>query len=89
MRDLLGWVLRERESSPVGHRAVGPPTSDDLTYEEEAARDLLGMGRTGDPAVDLEIGIRAQYAEGVQASIRWLRGETTQPLIDCERALGS
>lgn len=82
--DLLGWLINERESSPLCHRAVGPPTTDDLVYEEDAATDLLTAGRTGDPAVNPESGIQAQYGEGVQAAIRWLRGQVTQSLIDGE-----
>jgi hypothetical protein len=52
VRDLLTWVLGERDTSPLCDRAVGLPTTYDLTYEEAAAGPIILQGRPGGYPVD-------------------------------------
>jgi hypothetical protein len=82
VRDLLGWVLGDRAASPLGSRAVGLPCVCDLTSEEQAADDVARQGRPPGPPVDPATYPPPQYGEGVQAAIRWLRGEITTPPAD-------
>ncbi len=84
VRDLLDWVLGERHASPLCERAVGVPTVYDLTYEDGAADDVIMQGRPGGLRVDPCTLIPPQYGEGIQATIRWLRGESTTPPANTE-----
>jgi hypothetical protein len=82
VRDILTWVLGETATSPICQRTVGLPTTYDLTYEEAAADDIVLQGRGGGHPVDPTAYPPPQYGEGVQATISWLRGETTAPPMD-------
>jgi hypothetical protein len=84
VRDLLTWVLGESTASPLRQRAVGLPTAYDLTYEDAAADDVVTQGRPGGLPVDAPTYPPPQYGEGIQATIRWLRGEDTTPPISNE-----
>ncbi|SRR5579859_5481864 len=81
VRDLLDWVLGERSASPLCGR-VGLPTAYDLTYEDGAADDVVLQGRPAGLPVTPDIYPPPQYGEGLQESIRWLRGETTTSPVD-------
>jgi hypothetical protein len=85
VRDILTWVLGETPASPLCQRTVGLPTTYDLTYEESAAADVVLQGRPGGIPVDPAAYPPPQYGEGVQATISWLRGETT---VRCTKDLG-
>jgi hypothetical protein len=80
--DLLDWVLGDRIASPLCGRSVGLPASHDLTYEEGAAEEVAMQGHSGGVPVDPGIHPPPQYGEGIQAAIRWLRGEVTKPPVD-------
>jgi hypothetical protein len=80
--DTLSWVLGETPTSPLCQRTVALPTTHDLTYEESAAEDVVLQGRPGGLAVDPTAYPPPQYGESVQATICWLRGETTIPPTD-------
>jgi hypothetical protein len=82
VRDILTWVLGETPTSPLCYRTVGLPTTHDLTYEEAAAADIALQGRPGGHPVDPAACPPPQYGEGIQATISWLRGETTAPPAD-------
>jgi hypothetical protein len=82
VRDLLDWVLGERAASPLRCRVVGLPTVYDLTYEDGAADDVVLQGRPAGLRVDPDAYPPPQYGEGLQGTIRWLRGETTTPPVD-------
>jgi hypothetical protein len=82
VRDLLDWVLDDRAASPLRGRLVGLPNTYDLTYEEGAAEDVILQGRPPGLSVDPEHYPPPQYGEGLQETIRWLRGEITTPPID-------
>jgi hypothetical protein len=82
VRDLLTWVLGAHDASPLCHRAVGMPTTHDLTYEEAAADPVILQGRPGGIPVDPITYPPPQYGEGLQATIAWLRGETTATPVD-------
>jgi hypothetical protein len=82
VRDLLTWVLGERDAAPLTDRAVGLPTTYDLTYEEAAADPVMLQGRPGGIPVDPVAYPPPQYGEGIQATIAWLRGETTTAPVD-------
>jgi hypothetical protein len=82
VRDLLDWVLGERAASPLRGRLVGLPDTYDLTYEDGAADDVILQGRPSGLPVDPATYPPPQYGEGIQASIRWLRGETITPPVD-------
>jgi hypothetical protein len=82
VRDTLCWVLGETATSPICQRTVGLPTTYELTYEESAADDAILQGRPGGPPVDSAAYPPPQYGEGIQATISWLRGETTTPPTD-------
>jgi hypothetical protein len=84
VRDQLDWILGDRPDSPLCHRAVGLPTIYDLTYEESAARDIAAQGLRGAIPADGAIHPPPQYGEAIQATIHWLRGETTVPPVDQE-----
>jgi len=77
VRDLLIWVLGERDTSPLCDRAIGTPTTYDLTYEEDAAKQIVLQGRPSGVSADPVAYPPPQYGEGAQAAISWLRGETT------------
>jgi len=77
VRAILTWILGQTPTSPFCQRAVGLPTTYDLTYEESAADDVVLQGRPGGHPVDPAAFPPPQYGEGVQATISWLRGETT------------
>jgi hypothetical protein len=77
VRDLLDWVLGDLVTSPLGQQAVGLPTAHDLEYEDLQADDVASQGRPGGVIVDPAAYPPPQYAEAIQASIRWLRGEAT------------
>ena len=82
VRDLLDWVLGERPASPLCGRTVGLPTAYDLTYEDGAADDVVLQGRPAGLPVDPDAQPPPQYGEGIQAAIRWLRGQSTTPPVD-------
>ncbi len=82
VRDLLDWVLGERATSPLCSRAVSLPTVYDLTYEDGAADDVVLQGRPAGLPVAPDTYPPPQYGEGLQETIRWLRGETTTPPVD-------
>jgi hypothetical protein len=84
VRDLLTWILGEHPTSPLCRRTVGMPTAYDLTYEDAAADDVVTQGRPGGLPVDPSTYPPPQYGEGIQATIRWLRGEDTTPPITNE-----
>jgi hypothetical protein len=52
VRDLLTWVLGERDAAPLCNRTVGLPTTYDLTYEEAAGDPVILQGRPGGISVD-------------------------------------
>jgi hypothetical protein len=78
VRDLLGWVLGDRPAAPLCRRA-GQPSTYELTYEDTAADEVVMQGRPGGRRVDPASYPPPQYGEGVQAAIRWLRGQATRP----------
>jgi hypothetical protein len=78
VRDLLGWVLGDKPTSPLTRRPVRWPDTYELTYEESAASDVIAQGR-GMLPVDPRRYPPPQYGEAIQATITWLRGETTTP----------
>ncbi|MGP7998984.1 MAG: hypothetical protein ACLPKI_16950 [Streptosporangiaceae bacterium] len=82
VRDLLGWVLGESTASPLGRLAAGPPSRYELTCEAAAADGVVLQGRPGGLRVDPGRYPPPQYGEGLQAAVRWLRGETTVPPVD-------
>jgi hypothetical protein len=82
VRDLLDWVLGDRVTSPLGHQVAGPPTVHDLEHEDLQADDVASPGRPGGVAVDPDAYPPPQYAEAVQESIRWLRGQATSSPIE-------
>jgi hypothetical protein len=82
VRDLLAWVLGERDAAPLCGRAVGLPASYDLTYEEAAAGPVVMQGRPGGIPVDPAAYPPPQYGEAVQATISWLRGQATTAPVD-------
>jgi hypothetical protein len=77
VRDLLVWVVGERDASPLCDRKAGMPTTYDLTYEEAAADPVILQGRPGGIPVDPIAYPPPQYGEGIQATVSWLRGEAT------------
>ena len=77
VRDLLDWVLGARILSPLGQRVANLPTALDLDYEDLTANEVILQGRPGGVAVNPGTYPPPQYAEAIQAAIRWLRGETT------------
>jgi hypothetical protein len=77
VRDLLGWVLGDRPTSPFGQQVAGLPTIHDLEYEDLQADEVASQGRRGGVVVDPNAYPPPQYGEAIQASIRWLRGEVT------------
>jgi len=79
VRDLLTWVLGERDASPLCDRAVGLPTTRDLTQEQAATDAVIMQGRPGGAPVDPDAYPPPQYGEGILAAISWLRGQTTAP----------
>jgi hypothetical protein len=82
VRDLLTWVLGEGRVSPLSERAVSLPTVYDLSYEEISANEVIMQGRPGGIPVDPNAYPPPQYGEGIQAAIRWLRGQSTTPPVD-------
>jgi hypothetical protein len=82
VRDLLDWVLGDRAASPLCSRIVGLPTTQDLAYEDSIAHDVVLQGRPGGIRVDPRTYPPPQYGEAIQATIRWLRGESTSPAVD-------
>lgn len=82
VRDLLGWVLGNRAAAPLSGQTVDLPAVHDLTYEDSAAADIVLQGRPGGIVVDPDSYPPPQYGEAIQATIRWLRGETTTPPAD-------
>jgi hypothetical protein len=78
VRDILTWVLGETPTSPLTQRAVALPTHD-LSHEESAADEVVLQGRPCGRPVDPTAYPPPQYGEGIQATITWLRGETTTP----------
>jgi len=83
VRDLIEWVLGERDSSPVCGRSTGLPTAYDLTYEESAAAEVAAQRRPDRRISNLAAYAAPQYGEAIKATIRWLRGEATAPPADC------
>jgi hypothetical protein len=80
--DLLDWVLGDRPDAPItGRTTASSPTVYDLTYEEAAAADVAAQGRVG-PPVDPAHYPPPQYGEAIQATIAWLRGESTVPPVN-------
>jgi hypothetical protein len=77
VRDLLSWVLGDSPTSPLTRRTVPWPDTYELTYEESAASDVIAQGRPGMLPVDPQRYSPLQYGEAIQATITWLRGETT------------
>ena len=82
VRDILTWVLGETPTSPLTQRAVALPTTHDLSHEESAADEVVLQGRPCGRPVDPTAYPPPQYGEGIQATITWLRGETTTPPAD-------
>jgi hypothetical protein len=82
VRDLLDWVLGDRVTSPLGQQVAGLPTVHDLEYEDLQADAVTSQGRPGGVMVDLDTYPPPQYGEAIQASIRWLRGESTSEPIE-------
>jgi len=82
VRDLLQWVLGECPASPLCGRTARQPTTYDLIYEDAAADDVVLQGRPGGGVVDPRAYPPPQYGEGIQATVRWLRGEATTPPVD-------
>jgi hypothetical protein len=80
--DLLGWVLGESVASPLGRPVAGPPSRYELTCEAAAADSVVLQGRPGGRRVDPDRYPPPQYGEGLQAAVRWLRGEVTEPPVD-------
>lgn len=80
--DLLGWVLGESAVSPLGRPAAAPPSRYELTCEAAAADSVVLQGRPGGRRVDPDRYPPPQYGEGLQAAVRWLRGEVTAPPVD-------
>jgi hypothetical protein len=80
INDLLGWVLGDRPDSPLTHRVTGLPVARDLSFEEDAAEDLIARRDYRGVRPDAGSG-RCQlpeYGEAVQVAIQWLRGEVTE-----------
>ena len=77
VRDLLDWILGDRVTSPLGQQVAGLPTVHDLEHEDLQADDVASQGRLGGVIVDPDAYPPPQYAEAIQQSIRWLRGEAT------------
>ena len=77
VRDLLDWVLGDCASAPLSKLAIAQPTAYDLSYEDSAAGDIIMRGGPNGHRAGLARYQPPQYAEAVQASIRWLRGEST------------
>jgi hypothetical protein len=82
VRDLLDWVLGNRAAAPLSGQTVDLPAVYNLIYEDSAAADVVLQGRPGGIAVDPDSYPPPQYGEAIQATIRWLRGETTTPPAD-------
>lgn len=82
VRDLLSWVVGEREASPLGQSVVGLPTDRDLDDDDLVADDAVLQGRPGGIAVDPNVYSPPQYGEAIQAAIHRLRGETTVSPVD-------
>jgi hypothetical protein len=82
VRDLLDWVLGDRPASPLCGRIVGLPMVYDLTYEDGAADDVVLQSHPAGLPVDPDTYPPPQYGEGLQETIRWLRGKTTTPPAD-------
>jgi hypothetical protein len=80
--DLLGWALGEGAASPLGRPVPGPPSRYELTCEAAAADDVVLQGRPGGLRVDPDRYPPPQYGEGLQAAVRWLRGEATAAPVD-------
>lgn len=80
--DLLGWVLGDSAASPLGRAAAGSPSRSELTREAAAADEVVLQGRRGGLPVDPGRYPPPQYGEGLQAAVRWLRGETTTAPVD-------
>jgi hypothetical protein len=82
VRDLLDWVLGTRVLSPLGQRVANLPTALDLDHEDLTADDVVLQGRPGGVAVNSGTYPPPQYGEAIQATIQWLRGETTVCPVD-------
>ena len=80
--DLLGWVLADSAASPLGRPVPGPPSRYELTCEAAAADAVVLQGRPGGLRVAPDRYPPPQYGEGLQAAVRWLRGEVTAPPVD-------
>ena len=76
VRDLIDWVLGDRDVSPLSGRTLTKPLLQELDLEDEAAEEIAHQGRTRGTPVEVSVSLR-QYGEGAQAAIHWLRGETT------------
>jgi hypothetical protein len=79
---LLDWVLGDSARSPLGRPVPGPPSRYELTCEAAAADAVVLQGRPGGRRVDPGRYPPPQYGEGLQAAVRWLRGEVTCPPVD-------
>ena len=79
VRDLLNWVLGDRSDSPLCGRTIQRPALSELDFEDDAADEVARQGRPGGMITDPGAYPPPQYGEGIQATIRWLRGETTTP----------
>jgi hypothetical protein len=75
VRDLLDWVLGDRQTSPLGQQVPKLPTASDLDHEDLAAEDVVSQDRPGGTVVDPQAYPPPQYGEAIQATTRWLRGE--------------
>jgi hypothetical protein len=82
VRDLLDWVLGDRVASPLGQQVVGLPAVHDLEHEDLQAEDIASQGRPSGVTVDPDAYPPPQYAEAIQESIRWLRGEATSSPVE-------
>jgi hypothetical protein len=76
IRDLLDWVLGDRDVSPLSGRTLTKPPLQELDLENEAAEEIVRQGRLGGTPADPSAS-PPHYGEGVHAAIHWLRGQTT------------
>jgi hypothetical protein len=83
VRDFLDWVLGGHTDSPLRGRPL-QHSQHGLAFEDETAEEIAGQGRPGGIPVDPGAYPPPQYGEAVQATIRWLRGETTAPSVSSE-----
>lgn len=82
VRDLLDWVLGDRDTSPLLGETKAWPALHELTFEDEAAEAIIRQGRSAGGPVNPDAYSPPQYGEAIQVTVRWLPGETTTPPLD-------